>query len=72
MSADPPALMSGKGTPSTGRSPRTTAMLTSACPMIQARMPPVTVFTKGSRLCRMTLIMLIARTTKSASTTTRR
>ncbi len=69
MSAEPPAEMSGSGTPSTGSTPSTTAMFTNAWPMIQIMMPPVAMRVKLSRAERMTRTNAMASTMNSASTT---
>ncbi|ETJ03118.1 MAG: hypothetical protein Q605_AUC00886G0003 [Actinomyces urogenitalis DORA_12] len=70
MREDPPALISGSGTPSTGRSPTTTLMLTSAWPTIQAMMPPVTTLTYRSLLRRIMRAQHQPTTAKSTMTTT--
>ena len=66
MSADPPAETSGSGTPITGARPMTTAMLTSAWPMIQHRIAPVVICTNGSGCRRMIRIMANASSPNSA------
>ena len=46
--AEPPAEISGSGTPSTGSSPSTTAMFTSAWPTTHTMTAPVTILANGS------------------------
>ena len=68
--ADPPAEMSGSGTPSTGSMPSTTAMLTKACPMIHIITTLTATRANGSVLARMMRTSAIASTTNSTSTST--
>ena len=67
-SAEPPADISGNGTPSTGRSPRTTAMLTNACPRIQTMMALTVIRARLSVDALMIRTNEIARTMNRART----